>query len=243
MRPERWPADDAELERELRRYAETLYHPVGTARMGTDPESVVDEQLRVRGITGLRVADASVSRRWSISSTERVNRLGRPTAYVLYPTESPTLLADASSSIAKRAEFATKHLFVTRYDPAERYAAGDFVHQNPGGDGLTAYTADDRPIDGEDIVLWHTFGPTHIPRTEDWPVMPVDYAKFTLKPYGFFSMNPALNVPPPDGAAHCSADGAALHDPADLIGHGRSHTDHHQGDHDHDDHGDHGGQR
>ena len=190
-----------------------------------------------------RVADASVSRRWSISSTERVNRLGRPTAYVLYPTESPTLLADASSSIAKRAEFATKHLFVTRYDPAERYAAGDFVHQNPGGDGLTAYTADDRPIDGEDIVLWHTFGPTHIPRTEDWPVMPVDYAKFTLKPYGFFSMNPALNVPPPDGAAHCSADGAALHDPADLIGHGRSHTDHHQGDHDHDDHGDHGGQR
>jgi choline dehydrogenase len=60
MRPERWPADDAELERELRRYAETLYHPVGTARMGTDPESVVDEQLRVRGITGLRVADASV---------------------------------------------------------------------------------------------------------------------------------------------------------------------------------------
>lgn len=190
-----------------------------------------------------RVADASVSRRWSISSTERVNRLGRPTAYVLYPTESPTLLADASSSIAKRAEFATKHLFVTRYDPAERYAAGDFVHQNPGGDGLTAYTADDRPIDGEDIVLWHTFGPTHIPRTEDWPVMPVDYAKFTLKPYGFFSMNPALNVPPPDGAAHCSADGAVLHDHAELIGHGRSHTDHHQGDHDHDDHGDHGGQR
>lgn len=178
-----------------------------------------------------RVADASVSRRWSISSTEKVNRLGRPTAYVLYPTESPTLLADASSSIAKRAEFATKHLFVTRYDPAERYAAGDFVHQNPGGDGLTAYGADDRPIDGEDIVLWHTFGPTHIPRTEDWPVMPVDYAKFTLKPHGFFSMNPTLNVPAPDGAAHCSADAASVHDHAGLSEQDRSHADHDQGDH------------
>jgi choline dehydrogenase len=42
------------------RYSHTLYHPVGTARMGTDAESVVDPELRVRGVAGLRIADASV---------------------------------------------------------------------------------------------------------------------------------------------------------------------------------------
>jgi choline dehydrogenase len=44
----------------LERYAHTLYHPTGTARMGHDPGSVVDPELRVRGVEGLRVADASV---------------------------------------------------------------------------------------------------------------------------------------------------------------------------------------
>lgn len=52
------PEERAELS--LRRYSHTLYHPVGTARMGTDAASVVDPHLRVRGVTGLRIADASV---------------------------------------------------------------------------------------------------------------------------------------------------------------------------------------
>ena len=102
--------------------------------------------------------------------------------------------------IARRAAFATKHLWITRYDPAERYSAGDFVNQHPGGAGLPAYTADNRSLANEDIVVWHTFGLTHVPRTEDWPVMPVDRAGFTLKPVGFFDRNPTLDVPPPN---HC----------------------------------------
>src|SRR5690242_18251496 len=60
MRPDHWPSDDLELEQLIRANAETLYHPVGTARMGTDADSVVDERLNVRGVAGLRVVDASV---------------------------------------------------------------------------------------------------------------------------------------------------------------------------------------
>ena len=52
-------ADD-ELLDWVRNNAETTYHPVGTCKMGSDPNAVVDEQLRVHGISGLRVADASI---------------------------------------------------------------------------------------------------------------------------------------------------------------------------------------
>src|SRR5690606_23365405 len=51
---------DAELEQFVRGKAETIYHPAGTCRMGKDAAAVVDPQLRVRGIDGLRVVDASV---------------------------------------------------------------------------------------------------------------------------------------------------------------------------------------
>src|SRR5262249_27475027 len=60
MRPERWLEEDAALEAAMSDYGETLYRPTGTCGMGGDDAAVVDPELRVRGVDGLRVADASV---------------------------------------------------------------------------------------------------------------------------------------------------------------------------------------
>jgi choline dehydrogenase-like flavoprotein len=51
---------EADIERFIRATAATVHHPVGTCRMGSDPDSVVDVELKVRGVDGLRVADASI---------------------------------------------------------------------------------------------------------------------------------------------------------------------------------------
>jgi primary-amine oxidase len=149
-----------------------------------------------------RRADGARGRTWRIISPSAENRFGHPTSYTLYPESAPVLLADPASPLAARAGFATNHLWVTRYETDQRYSAGDFVNQHPGGAGLPAFIAGDKDIDGADIVLWHTFGPTHFPRLEDWPVMPVARCGFVLKPTGFFDRNPTLDVPPP--APHCT---------------------------------------
>ncbi|MFI6786701.1 GMC family oxidoreductase [Nonomuraea sp. NPDC050383] len=60
MPPYDGPESDEELAQWVRERGETLYHPVGTCRMGADEASVVDPELRVRGVEGLRVADASI---------------------------------------------------------------------------------------------------------------------------------------------------------------------------------------
>jgi len=154
-----------------------------------------------------RLADNLVGRTWHIVNPGVTNRLGNPVGYMLHPEGKQTLLAADESSVAARAAFATKHLWVTRFDPQERYAAGDFVNQHPGGAGLPTYVAADRSIDDEDLVVWHTFGLTHFPRPEDWPIMPVDYTGFRLTPVGFFDRNPTLDVPGTT-SAHCTTAGS-----------------------------------
>lgn len=58
--PGKFVQSDAEIERFVRQYAETIYHPVGTCKMGVDDLAVVDPQLCVRGVEQLRVVDASI---------------------------------------------------------------------------------------------------------------------------------------------------------------------------------------
>ncbi|WP_334153091.1 primary-amine oxidase [Microbacterium sp.] len=155
-----------------------------------------------------READSSVARVWEVQSASRTNRIGRPTAYHLVPEPTALLMADPASSVAARAAFATKHLWATKYEHGQVWPAGRYPNAHQGGAGLPEYTAGDRSIDGEDIVLWHTFGLTHFPRPENWPIMPVDTAGFRFRPNGFLDENPAMDVPE-SSQAHAGASSAA----------------------------------
>jgi primary-amine oxidase len=143
-----------------------------------------------------RQLNMASSRRWIVESTTTTNSLGHPTGYLLMPGENSVPFAQPDSWVRKRAGFLNAHLWVTPYSDTERYAAGDFPNQSKGGDGLPKWTAANRSVDGRDVVLWYVMGITHNPRPEDWPVMPVYEAGFKLMPLGFFSSNPAMDLPP-----------------------------------------------
>ncbi|HEY6398452.1 MAG TPA: primary-amine oxidase [Solirubrobacteraceae bacterium] len=144
-----------------------------------------------------RRVDGSSARWWEIVNPNVRHRLGEPVAYRLIPGENVISFAQPDAAVSKRAGFIREHLWVTPNQRDERFAAGAYPNQHAGGSGLPEWTSADRPIDGRDIVVWYTFGHHHVPRPEDWPVMPVATIGFTLKPAGFFDRNPALDVPPP----------------------------------------------
>jgi primary-amine oxidase len=148
-----------------------------------------------------READGRTGRHWMVVNPNAKNSVGGPTGYKLVVHASPLMLAQDECFMRTRGGFATKHLWVTRYAADERYASGEFPNQHAGGDGLPKFVRQNRAIDNEDIVVWHTFGSTHVCRPEDFPVMPVEYTGFMLKPSGFFAENPAMDLPPDRNSA------------------------------------------
>ena len=144
-----------------------------------------------------RNTDATSARYWRVVNESKTNALGSAVGYRLCPAENVLPHAQPSFALLKRAGFLTHNFWVTPYKADERYPAGEYPNQNPVDTGLGAWTKADRDLNATDVVVWYNFGQTHIPRIEDWPVMPVTSVGFVLKPDGFFNTNPALDVAPP----------------------------------------------
>ena len=121
-----------------------------------------------------QVIDPLSGRNWKVVNPDVRNSVGEAVGYKLMPGDNIPPFAHSSSSIMKRARFATKHLWVTPYTPAERCPAGDYPNQQPGGAGLPAWTQANRSLVNTELVLWYTLGVHHVPRPEDGPVMPVN---------------------------------------------------------------------
>jgi primary-amine oxidase len=144
--------------------------------------------------------DWHTQRAWKVVNAAARNGLGTPVGYKLVPGACFPAMLDPASAVFRRAQVIGHTLWVTPYDPDERWPCGEFPVQSEEDSGLPAWTAANRSIEDADVVLWYVFGIHHVTRPEDWPVMPVDTVSFWLKPVSFFDRNPALDVPPANGA-------------------------------------------
>jgi primary-amine oxidase len=132
---------------------------------------------------------------WRVINPNAIGPMGYPVSYQLEPQANAVSLLSPDDFPQQRAGFTDVNLWVTPYNPHERYAAGTYPNQSKGGDGLPAWTSENRLIQNTDLVLWYTLGFHHVVRAEDWPVLPTTWSEFELRPFDFFQRNPALDIP------------------------------------------------
>ncbi|MCH9675519.1 MAG: tyramine oxidase, partial [Gammaproteobacteria bacterium] len=144
--------------------------------------------------------DPGAPTRYLITNPGSKGTLGHVTSYVIRPQGYTSSLLNPDELAAKKNPYIQNHLWITPYNKAERYPGGDHVFLGKGGDTLVQWTQRDRPLANRDLVAWYTLGTHHVPRLEDWPVMPTHWTGFELVPFNFFAENPALAIEPTPAA-------------------------------------------
>lgn len=148
--------------------------------------------------------DSATLRSWDIFNPSKIHPFsGKPSSYKIVSKECPPLLPKPGSLVYNRAGFARQHIQVVPYKDYQLYPAGQYVPQTSGQPtrGITEWI-DEAEAEGKgnvnntDIVVYHTFGITHFPAPEDFPVMPAEPVTLLLRPRNFFKQNPCLDVPP-----------------------------------------------
>ncbi|HQU03593.1 MAG TPA: tyramine oxidase, partial [Acidocella sp.] len=168
----------------------------------------VDTVLKTE-MEAARKANPETQRYWKVINPNKLNHVGKPVAYKIYPQNVLTTYLKPNSPSGIRSSFMENHVWVTKFDPEERYAAGEFMNHSDGSGGVKQFAAQNRNIENENLVLWHVFGLHHQPRPEDFPVQPCITSGFTLMPVGFFDENPANDVAPSLNKASKLANGSS----------------------------------
>jgi primary-amine oxidase len=135
-----------------------------------------------------------------ISNPGKENKMGYPVSYQLIPYAGDTHPVAKGANFGSdewlyhRLRFMDKQLWVTRYDPQERYPEGKYPNHSAADSGLGQFTANNQSIENTDDVVWLTTGTTHVARAEEWPIMPTEWVHVLLKPWNFFDETPTLNL-------------------------------------------------
>ncbi|KAG7666185.1 AMO1 [[Candida] subhashii] len=150
--------------------------------------------------------DSRTGRTWDMFNPSSVHPYsGKPATYKLWSTFCPPVLAQEGSLVRKRAPWSVNTTQVLPYTDDDYgygrlYPSGDFPTQWSGDEpqGMRKWLNEemDAPIENTDIVFFHTFGITHFPAPEDFPVMPTEIFELQLRPRNLFRENPVLDVKP-----------------------------------------------
>lgn len=124
----------------------------------------------------------------------------KPVGYKIVMPARQMIMASPDSYNTKRAKFATEQIWVTKYKEDRIYAAGEFTNQSQNDTGLAVWANGEDDVRNTDNIVWCTLGFTHIPKPEDFPVMPVEMHEIGITPFGFFEKNPALDLPQANNA-------------------------------------------
>ncbi|KAK7513134.1 copper amine oxidase [Phyllosticta citriasiana] len=169
------------------------FNPHGTGYYTTE--------VPVTSSTGLDLNTAT-NRVFKIQNTAVRNPVnGLPVAYKVMAPDFQKMISDEQSFNHRRAEFADHNIYLVKHDAtqpplrADLFAGGLYTNQSRGGTGVRSWANRAEPTLDTDILLFVQFGINHVPRIEDFPVMPCEILKVALKPVNFFDRNPALDVP------------------------------------------------
>ncbi|KAG5639662.1 hypothetical protein H0H81_008823 [Sphagnurus paluster] len=150
-----------------------------------------------------RTYDYFKDRKWKIVNPARKHHSsGKEVGYSIGMKGGATpMMALPDSWAAQRATFARQTIWVCRDVEGEKggrmWPAGKYVPQTRGDpqDSVGKWVQGRQSVVNEDILVYVTIGTTHIPRPEDWPVMPVEHLSVNFKPNSFFKANPSMDVP------------------------------------------------
>ena len=185
------PANNSVMEMNSKPVPAGKQNPYGNAFI-TEHKMFMMEQEAQRSV------NYESGRNWHVVNNKKYNATGQHAGYMLMPgTQSKTFLPQ-NSLLRKKASFLNHQLWVTQYQENQEYPAGMYPASNKVYDGLAEWTAKNRLIGNNDVVLWYVAGITHIVRPEEWPIMSVHRMGFSLMPFGFFSGNPTLGISNPD---------------------------------------------
>lgn len=185
--------------------AKSASYPTGSKENKYGNAFYCDKQVFKTVSDSLTNFESSTARSWDLFNPSSINPYSKkPASYKLVSTFCSPVLAHEGSLVRKRAPWAKYSTEVVPYKDDEHgygriYPSGVHVCQQSGEKtfGIQEWMGDGSDnIENTDIVLFHSFGITHFPAPEDFPVMPTEIFDLMFRPRHFFTENPCLDVKP-----------------------------------------------